>query len=90
MGHSLHEIEKDALGLSPEDRTRLAVRLISSLEESAEAPEEIEKLWIAESERRFQRTARWSRGGDTRPRRVRLVAEEKSVKEAIFHPGGSG
>jgi putative addiction module component (TIGR02574 family) len=54
MGNSLPEIERDALGLSPEDRARLAVRLISSLEESAESSEEIEKLWIAEAERRFQ------------------------------------
>jgi putative ABC transport system substrate-binding protein len=54
MGHSLREIEKDALGLSPEDRARLAVRLLSSLEESVDSPEEIEKLWIAEAERRFQ------------------------------------
>jgi putative addiction module component (TIGR02574 family) len=54
MGHSLPEIEKDALGLSPEDRARLAVRLISSLEESADSPDEIEKLWMAEAERRFQ------------------------------------
>lgn len=54
MGHSLPEIEKDALGLSPEDRARLAVRLISSLEEGVDSPEEIGKLWIAEAERRFQ------------------------------------
>lgn len=54
MGHSLREIEKDALGLSPEDRAWLAVRLLSSLEESVDSPEEIEKLWIAEAERRFQ------------------------------------
>lgn len=53
MGHSLSEVVKDALRLSPEDRARLAVRLISSLEESAESPEEIEKLWMAEAERRF-------------------------------------
>jgi len=33
---------------------RLAVRLLSSLEGAAESPEEIEKLWIAEAERRFQ------------------------------------
>ena len=32
MAHSLPEIEKDALRLSPEDRARLAVRLLSSLE----------------------------------------------------------
>ena len=54
MAHSLLEIEKDALRLSPEDRARLAVRLLSSLEKAAESPEEIEKLWIAEAERRFQ------------------------------------
>jgi len=54
MSHSLLEIEKDALGLSQEDRARLALRLIASLEEFAESPKKIEKLWIAEVERRFQ------------------------------------
>jgi len=54
MAHSLPDVEKDALRLSAEDRARLAVRLLSSLEETAESPEEIEKLWIAEAERRFQ------------------------------------
>jgi putative addiction module component (TIGR02574 family) len=54
MAHSLPEIEKDALRLSPEDRARLAVRLLSSLEGAAESPDEIEKLWIKEAERRFQ------------------------------------
>jgi putative addiction module component (TIGR02574 family) len=54
MAHSLPEIEKDALQLSAEDRARLAVRLLSSLEGAAESPEEIEKLWIAEAKRRFQ------------------------------------
>jgi putative addiction module component (TIGR02574 family) len=54
MAHSLPEIETEALRLSPEDRARLAVRLLSSLEETAESPEEIEKLWIIEAERRFQ------------------------------------
>ena len=54
MSQSLPEIEKNALQLSAEDRARLAVRLLSSLEESTESPEEIEKLWIAEAERRFQ------------------------------------
>jgi len=54
MAHSLPEIENDALRLSAEDRARLAVRLLSSLEGAAESPEEIEKLWIAEAERRFQ------------------------------------
>ena len=54
MAHSLPEIENDALRLSAEDRARLAVRLLSSLEGVAESAEEIEKLWIAEAERRFQ------------------------------------
>ena len=34
MADSLPEIEKDALRLSAEDRARLAVRLLSSLEET--------------------------------------------------------
>ena len=54
MAHSLPDIEKDALRLPVEDRARLAVRLLSSLESITESPEEIEKLWIAEAERRFQ------------------------------------
>ena len=54
MQQSLPEIEKNALQLSADDRARLAVRLLSSLEEVTESPEEIEKLWIAEAERRFQ------------------------------------
>ena len=54
MAHSLPEIEKIALSLTAEDRARLAVRLLESLEKTTESPEEIEKLWIAEAERRFQ------------------------------------
>ena len=54
MAHSLAEIEDGALRLPPEDRARLAVDLLTSLEESVESPEEIEKLWLAEAERRFQ------------------------------------
>jgi len=54
MAHSLSEIEKDALRLPAEDRARLAVRLLSSLEGTTESPEQIEKLWIAEAERRFR------------------------------------
>lgn len=54
MGRSLAEIEDNALQLSEEDRARLALRLLASLEEEAESPEEIEKLWLAEAERRFQ------------------------------------
>ncbi|MBI3129341.1 MAG: addiction module protein [Candidatus Tectomicrobia bacterium] len=54
MAHSFPDIEKEAMGLPAGDRARLAVRLLDSLEEAAESPEEIEKLWLAEAERRFQ------------------------------------
>ena len=54
MAHSRDEIERDALRLPTEDRALLAVRLLSSLEETVESPEEMEKLWIAEANRRFQ------------------------------------
>jgi putative addiction module component (TIGR02574 family) len=54
MAQCLADIEDDALKLSEEDRARLAVRLLASLEEEVESPEEIEKLWVAEAERRFQ------------------------------------
>jgi putative addiction module component (TIGR02574 family) len=54
MAHSLADIEDDALQLSDEDRARLAVRLLASLEEEADSPEAIEKLWVVEAERRFQ------------------------------------
>mgnify|MGYP001160566615 CR=1 FL=1 len=54
MPHSLAEVENNGLRLPPEDRGRLAVRLLSSLKETTESPEEIEKLWIAEAERRFR------------------------------------
>lgn len=54
MAQSLAEIEDDALQLSEEERARLAVRLLASLEEEAESPEKIEKLWLAEAKQRFQ------------------------------------
>jgi putative addiction module component (TIGR02574 family) len=54
VAQSLPDIEKDVLRLPAEDRARLAVRLLSSLEGITESPEEIEKLWIAEAERRFR------------------------------------
>jgi hypothetical protein len=54
MAHSVAEIEDDALGLPAEDRARLALRLLASLEETVESPEEIEKLWMVEAERRFR------------------------------------
>lgn len=55
MANSLPEIEYAALRLTAEERARLAVRLLESLEQEAnDSPDEIEKLWLATAERRFQ------------------------------------
>jgi putative addiction module component (TIGR02574 family) len=54
MALSVADIEKDALALSPEDRARLVVCLLESLEASTDSAEDVEKLWLVEAERRFQ------------------------------------
>jgi putative addiction module component (TIGR02574 family) len=54
MAHTRDEIERDALSLPAEDRAHLAVRLLNSLEDTLESPDEMEKLWFAEANRRFQ------------------------------------
>lgn len=54
MALSVADIEKDALALSPEDRARLVVCLLESLDTSTDSAEEVEKLWLVEAERRFQ------------------------------------
>ena len=54
MAQSMGELEKDALNLSAEDRARLALSLLLSLEEMGEDPAEVEKLWVAEAKRRAQ------------------------------------
>lgn len=54
MAKTLAKVEGEALQLSEQERARLAVRLLASLEEEAESPEEVEKLWLAEAEQRFE------------------------------------
>ena len=49
MSQTVEQIEAQALGLSPEDRVRLADRLIASVFED----EAIESAWSAEVERRI-------------------------------------
>ena len=78
MTHSLAEIENNALRLPPEDRARLAVRLLASLEETAESAEEIERLWIVEAERRFQEL----RGGVVQGIPARQVFAELRAKRS--------
>ncbi len=52
------EVESAALQLPREERARLAERLISSLEEESD----VERAWIEEAERRYERY----RAGETR------------------------
>jgi len=54
MAKTLAKVEGEALQLSEQERARLAVRLLASLEEEAESPEEVERLWLAEAEQRFE------------------------------------
>ena len=51
MADPVRKIEKEALSLPPEDRARLAERLIPSLDPEAEP--ESEQLWLEEAERRL-------------------------------------
>ena len=77
MAHSIAEIEDNALGLPAEDRARLALRLLASLEETVESPEEIEKLWIVEAERRIAAVlalASTTNEGEEPRARIRIAA----------------
>jgi hypothetical protein len=65
-------------GSPPADRARLAVRLLASLEETAESAEEIERLWIVEAERRFQEL----RGGVVQGIPARQVFAELRAKRS--------
>ena len=65
MAKSLSQLERDALQLPAEDRARLAVSLLCSLEDANEDPEEVEKLWVAEAVRRGSGNEGWFRGGDS-------------------------
>jgi putative addiction module component (TIGR02574 family) len=51
MARLARELESQALKLSRRERARLAQRLISSLDQEAEA--NAERLWLAEAERRL-------------------------------------
>ena len=51
MARLARELESQALRLSRRERARLAQRLISSLDQEADA--EAERLWLEEAERRL-------------------------------------
>jgi putative addiction module component (TIGR02574 family) len=52
MADPASKLEAEALKLPPEQRARLAERLISSLDQSADP--DCEELWIREAERRLE------------------------------------
>jgi putative addiction module component (TIGR02574 family) len=48
-------VESEALSLPREDRTRLVVHLLESIEERPGAdPQQVERTWLAEANRRYQ------------------------------------
>ncbi len=55
MATSAKIVESEALSLPREDRTRLAVHLLESIEERPDAdPQQVERAWLAEANRRYQ------------------------------------
>lgn len=55
MATSAQRIESEALSLSRDERVRLAIHLLDSIEERQEMdPQQVEKAWIAEANRRYQ------------------------------------
>ncbi len=53
MSDLLKKIEREALGLSQQERAFLADRLLSSLDDG-DVLNDIDSAWIAEAERRYQ------------------------------------
>ena len=55
MATSAKVVESAALSLPLEDRTRLAIHLLESIEERPDAdPQQVERAWLAEANRRYQ------------------------------------
>jgi putative addiction module component (TIGR02574 family) len=53
MGRTLHEIERDAMELSLQERALLTEHLLATLDPGAEK-EDVEESWLLEAERRYQ------------------------------------
>jgi len=52
MNTDTRKLEKQAQGLSPEERAQLAMALIESLDQGRD--EDVEELWLDEAERRLE------------------------------------
>jgi putative addiction module component (TIGR02574 family) len=56
MATSLDRLESELMSLPANDRARLAERLLASLDDAGEEdPGEVERAWLDEAERRYQR-----------------------------------
>jgi putative addiction module component (TIGR02574 family) len=71
MAKLMRDLESKALKLSPRERARLAQRLISSLDQEADA--DAEKLWRDEAERRLD---------DLKSGKVAGIPAEKVIRKA--------
>jgi len=71
MAKLMRDLESKALKLSPRERARLAQRLISSLDQDADA--DAEKLWRDEAERRLD---------DLKSGKVAGIPAEKVIRKA--------
>ena len=71
MAHPARELESKALKLSRRERARLAQRLLSSLDQEADA--DAEQLWLEEAERRL---------GELKSGKVAGIPAEKVIKRA--------
>ena len=74
MSKTVDRVEAEALQLSPQERARLAHRLLGSLEaDEVEDPAEVERAWKAEIE---HRVAEYDAG------KAELVPGEQVLREA--------
>ncbi|MCH8538959.1 MAG: addiction module protein [Alkalimonas sp.] len=59
MALSAEALETEALSLPREDKTRLIVHLLESIEERPNSdPRQVEQAWVAEASRRYQAYSR--------------------------------
>lgn len=55
MTHTAEDIEIEALSLPEEEKTRLILNLLDSLEKRRRSdPQQVEQAWIAEAQRRYE------------------------------------
>jgi len=73
MSKPIDQVEAEALELSVQDRARLARRLLESLDDQVDDPEEVDRAWKAEIERRV---------ADLDSGKVDLIPGDEVLREA--------